>query len=179
MVIALDGVERLTSFDRAGGSWTESLQLLAAMLAPGGTLVLGVENPLGLHRFAADPSEVHRRADDDWAAAELDQSRPANPERLAGLLNACGLTTGRSYAAYGHPARPHLLLEVAALETASVPATLVATACAGAFGTPPPGYDARHLIRTAMAGGLEARIAPRWVTTRTPPAVASRPCRWR
>ncbi|MEU7453534.1 hypothetical protein [Streptosporangium roseum] len=163
VVIALDGVERLTSSDHAAGSWAESLGRLTAMLAPGGTLVLGVENPLGVHRFAGDPSEVHQRADDDWAAVELDQSRPVNLERLAGLLNDSGLTVGRSYAAYGHPAGPHLLLDVSVLETASAPTALAVAACVGVFGTPAAGYDARHLGRMAIAGGLGARVATRWV----------------
>ncbi|MER5319630.1 hypothetical protein [Streptosporangium roseum] len=163
VVIALDGVERLTSSDHAAGSWAESLGRLTAMLAPGGTLVLGVENPLGVHRFAGDPSEVHQRADDDWAAVELDQSRPVNLERLTALLNDSGLTVGRSYAAYGHPAGPHLLLDVSVLETASAPTALAVAACVGVFGTPAAGYDARHLGRMAIAGGLGARVATRWV----------------
>ncbi|GAA4226160.1 hypothetical protein FHR32_003995 [Streptosporangium album] len=163
VVIALDGVERLMSFDHAGSSWAEALRRLVGMLAPGGTLVLGVENPLGVHRFAGDPSEVHERADDDWAAAELDQSRPVNLEQLTDLLDGSGLTLGRSYAAYGHPSGPHLLLDVSALETASAPTALAVAACAGVFGTPPAGYDSRHLCRMAIAGGLGARIATRWV----------------
>ncbi|MFD8528159.1 hypothetical protein ACFV0L_12185 [Streptosporangium canum] len=163
VVIALDGVERLTSSDHAAGSWAESLGRLTAMLAPGGTLVLGVENPLGVHRFAGDPSEVHQRPDDDWAAVELDQSRPVNLERLTDLLNGSGLTVGRSYAAYGHAAGPHLLLDVSVLEAASAPTALAVAACVGVFGTPAAGYDARHLGRMAIAGGLGARVAPRWV----------------
>ncbi|MGV9777369.1 hypothetical protein [Streptosporangium sp. NPDC003464] len=163
VVVALDGVGRLTSFDHAGGTWAESLERLTGMLAPGGTLVLGAENPLGLHRLAGDPHEVHRRADDDWAAAELDGSRPVSLEQLTGLLTAAGLTVGRSYAAYGRPYGPHLLMDVPVLEAASAPAALTVAACAGAFGAPAAGHDPRHLARAVMAGGLGAQVAARWV----------------
>ncbi|MFI7601949.1 hypothetical protein [Actinoplanes sp. NPDC049681] len=101
-IIALDGLERLGTAEQDELSWVETLRLLRAALRPGGLLILGLANRLGLHRMTVAPRPP---ADSDWTAAP-DDTRPAVAEALSRLLG--GVT--RTYACYPDPVAPHLVL---------------------------------------------------------------------
>src|SRR5918992_213512 len=51
VVVAFDGFGRLLSVDRLDLRSAESFERTTAMIAPGGLLLLGAENELGLHRL--------------------------------------------------------------------------------------------------------------------------------
>jgi hypothetical protein len=101
-VIALAGVERLDTAESDGTTWAELLSMLQCVLDPDGVLILGVENPLGLHRLVRVPRPL---TDTDWTPLP-DDTRPAT---LAGLRAAAGAAT-RVYNVYPDPVAPELIL---------------------------------------------------------------------
>ncbi|MFI7548673.1 hypothetical protein ACIBQ2_02900 [Micromonospora sediminimaris] len=106
-VVALDGLDRLGSVEGAQLSWGETFDLLVSVLRPGGRLLLGAENPLGLHRLLTSPPS----ADSDWAAlGEYDDTRPAGPARLRARLTASGLRIGDAWAVFPSPVAPAALV---------------------------------------------------------------------
>ncbi|MEV4705274.1 hypothetical protein [Actinoplanes sp. NPDC049316] len=102
-VIALDGLERLGTAEHDELSWAQKLDVLRGVLAPGGVLMLGLENPLGVHRLVAPPGPL---SDSDWTPA-WDETRPAGPGPLTGALGGAS----RVYALYPDPVRPRVVLE--------------------------------------------------------------------
>ncbi|NMO55314.1 hypothetical protein HH310_29535 [Actinoplanes sp. TBRC 11911] len=92
-VVALDGLDRLISAEAPDRSWDEVLSMVAALVRPGGRLLLAVENPFGLHRLVTLPGEL---SDADWVVAE----GPGGPEVLRGRLAAAGLTVVHDFATY-------------------------------------------------------------------------------
>ncbi len=108
-VVALDGLERLDSVEGTQLTWGEAFDLLVSVLRPGGRLLLGAENPLGLHRLLAAPPPS---TDSDWAAlGEYDDTRPAGPARLRARLTASGLRIGGVWAVFPSPIAPAALLD--------------------------------------------------------------------
>jgi len=102
-VIALDGLERLGTAEHDELSWAATLDVLRAALRPDGLLILGMANPLGVHRLVAPPRPP---SDSDWTPA-WDETRPASAEALAGELGGAA----RIYAVYPDPVRPKLVLD--------------------------------------------------------------------
>ncbi|WBB55368.1 hypothetical protein [Verrucosispora sp. WMMD573] len=108
-VVALDGLDRLDSVEGAQLTWGETFDLLVSVLRPGGRLLLGVENPLGLHRMLTSPPPS---ADSDWSAlGEYDDTRPAGPARLRARLTASGLRIGGTWAVFPSPVAPAALID--------------------------------------------------------------------
>ena len=73
---------------RPGG---ESLAALAALVAPGGRLVLGVRNDLGVDRFVEAGPPDRDGGDDQWEPHGFDPTYPDGP----GALDA-GAGVGRA-----------------------------------------------------------------------------------
>jgi hypothetical protein len=92
-VVALDGLDRLISAEAPDRSWDEILAMVAGLVRPGGRLLLGVENPFGLHRLVALPPGL---SDADWVVAES----PGGLEKVRGRLAGPGLAVVRDFAAY-------------------------------------------------------------------------------
>lgn len=164
-VVALDGLDRLSSVESAELSWGRALELLLAVLRPDGRLLLGVENFLGLHRLVAPAPEP---SDSDWTpAAEYDPTRPAGLPRVLDRLGAAGLTVTRAYSAYPAPLAPTVLLGteiLADILTDGGPRgaveAILRDACV------PTGTvlaDPRRLAVTAVRHGAAATLAPAWV----------------
>ncbi|MEG3634677.1 hypothetical protein [Micromonospora palythoicola] len=108
-VVALDGLERLGSVEGTQLSWGEAFDLLVSVLRPGGRLLLGAENPLGLHRLLASPPPS---TDSDWGSlGEYDDTRPAGPDRLRARMTASGLRIGGAWAVFPSPVAPAALLD--------------------------------------------------------------------
>ncbi|MEV4640002.1 hypothetical protein AB0J80_21900 [Actinoplanes sp. NPDC049548] len=101
-IVALDGLERLNSVESDQLTWAEILTRLKAVLRPGGLLIIGLANPLGLHRLLAAPRPL---ADSDWTPAP-DSTRPATAEALTRMLGGAAET----YACYPDPVAPALVL---------------------------------------------------------------------
>ncbi|BFU44711.1 hypothetical protein [Krasilnikovia sp. MM14-A1004] len=170
-VLALDGLERLGSTEAAPRGWGETLAALVAVLAPGGVLVLGVENLFGLHRIVAPPRPP---SDMDWApGAAHDPTRPTGPAALGSALVAAGLDPVVTYAAYPDPVAPEALLSAGVLADGEVrgwaEATLAQTFAfharirRGAADDPAVLRDPATLAVDAARHDLATALAPGWI----------------
>lgn len=173
-VIALDGLERLTSAEGTELSWGETLDVLLAVLRPGGTLLLGVENLLGLHRLVALPRPL---TDSDWSpAAGHDPTRPAGPDRVHDALAAAGLSVAGSYAAYPDPQAPALLLGDELLADEQVRGYVEAALRRFAPAWTRALTDPVELAVAALRHGAARTLAPGWiVVARRGPVVSPPP----
>lgn len=176
-VVALDGLGRLSSAETTDLSWAECLGVLLAALRPGGHLLLGLENLLGIQQLVGYPSEA---GDADWGApAELDRTRPAGPAQLRADLEHLGLQVLADYAAYPAPAGPTALLATdvladpelngfleATLRAAFMPASAHQATWSGTVCTAVRAEqvltDPGRLAARALRRGLAAELAPAW-----------------
>ncbi|HEX6470990.1 MAG TPA: hypothetical protein VF069_17960 [Streptosporangiaceae bacterium] len=180
-IIAAGGLGRLGTPDGSPLTWAERLARLTDLLAPGGTLVLGVENELGVHRLVAaeapGPTEPYGPYDSPepyeppgGVRGTGQEPVPAGPGELATAL--AGLAVDRCYAAYPDPALPTVLLPAELLDRRQdpheLPALLISAALSGDPGPgerdrPPVLADPRRLTASALARGLGAALAPGWI----------------
>jgi hypothetical protein len=178
VIVALDGFGRLLSVDGGALSWADSLERIAALVAPGGLLLLGAENELGLHRLVDAGLPASTPADGErWPLDRLDHGRPAGPADLAGRLRGAALTVDRTYAAYPVPGTPDALIDTAALDEMAGDGDALTAVTTAAWGRELGGRrllrDPRRLARRAVRRGLGARLAPAWIAVaRRPPADA-------
>jgi len=160
-VVALDGLARLSSVEGAQLAWGEAFELLVAALRPGGTLLLAVENFLGLHRLVALPSE---ETDSDWVAVgEHDQTRPAGLARVRDRLGSAGLYVARTYAAYPAPTAPTALLGAEILADEGLRGFLEATLGAACRPVENVLTDPGRLAISALRHGAADELAPAWL----------------
>ena len=165
-IVALDGLERLGSAEGVELGWGKTLDLLLDLLRPGGLLLLGVENFLGLHRLVTLPPAV---TDSDWAPpAEDDPTRPAGLSRVRERL---GLPVARVYSAYPSPQAPTALLDTTRRSREDQAATL-ARACATVDDVL---MDPRRIADAAARHGAAAELAPAWILTTQDIAVPDGP----
>ncbi|GAB1689100.1 hypothetical protein [Krasilnikovia sp. M28-CT-15] len=166
VVVALDGLDRLCSVEGPQYDWAEALQVLRRTLRSGGTLLLAVENELGVHRLVDRSAVTAARTDGAWRPlGEFDGSKPGAPTRLAARLAAEGLAVSWLGAAWPLPASPTLVATPNALQEG--PSGAVAGAAAGAVGAAyarqPVLSDPRRLAAAAVRGGLGAEFAAAWI----------------
>ncbi|MFV2099576.1 hypothetical protein [Micromonospora sp. LOL_024] len=169
-VVALDGLARLDSVEGAPSTWGQAFDLLATVLRPGGRLLLGVENPIGLHRLLAPPPPS---TDSDWAAlGEYDDTRPAGLARLRDRLTAAGLRIDGTWAAFPSPLAPVALLGTELLADADLTGFLQATLADAEPALPtsaerepafPRLADPERLAGAAVRNGAALELAPGWV----------------
>jgi hypothetical protein len=161
-VIALAGLERLISAEGVEQPWAQTLDQLLALLRPGGTLVLAVENHFGLHRLVRLPGAPR---DEEWtAAAGCDPTRPRGPDQLRERLGGAV----RGLVGYPDPLAPTLLLATDVLaddRVAGAVAALLTRTCEPAG----PGLmDPRPVAVGAARHGAAAALAPVWICTSGP-----------
>lgn len=169
-VIALDGVERLSSVEAPQLGWGPAVEALLGVLRPGGTLLLGVENFLGVHRLVALPGEP---ADAQWVTpGEYDDSRPAGLARVRSRLTAAGLDVARTYAAYPAPTAPAALLGEEVLADGELRGFLHATLRRVCTPSGDVLSDPRWLAVNALRHDAAALLAPAWVLVARRPAAA-------
>ena len=149
-VLALDGLGRLCTPEAPDLGWAETLGLLLAVLRPQGRLLLGVENPFGLHRLLALPPTP---ADTDWVAPD----GPSTPADLHARLAEAGFPAVREYAAY-----PTALLGAEVLADPGLQGYLAATLTAERPAGPLLA-DPDRLVAGALRHGLAASLAPGWI----------------
>jgi hypothetical protein len=168
VVVAFDGVGRLCSVEGPQLDWAESLAVLKRALRPGGTLLLTVENELGVHRLVDPLTGTALQGDGAWQPiGEFDPSRPGTPARLTAHLTREGLTTDWLGAVWPNPAAPTLIATPAALADgpADALAALAAGALAGAYVEKSVLSDPRRLAAAAVRGGLGPELAAGWLFT--------------
>jgi hypothetical protein len=161
-VIALDGLGRLRSAEDepAAADWADDLALLLGVLRPGGRLLLGLANPVGLPRLIALPPEP---GDADWVAPDAhDPSRPSGLTGLGSHLDRNGLTVLAGYAAYPDPVAPTALIGADALADPELAGFLEATLRAAVTPAGTVLADPRRLVSGALHHGLAADLAAGW-----------------
>jgi len=166
LIIALDGLDRLCSVEGPQLDWAEAVQVLRRALLPGGSLLLSVENELGVHRLVDRSAPTSAHGLGDWRpVGEFDETKPGNPARLAATLSADGLAVSWLAAGWPVPSAPTLLATPQALQDGPVDA--LSAAAAGAAGTAYAGVpvlsDPRRLAAAAVRGGLGAEFAASWI----------------
>jgi SAM-dependent methyltransferase len=165
VVVALDGLGRLCSVEGPQYDWAESLQALKRTLRPGGTLLLAVENELGVHRLVDPGSATSAHTDGDWRPLGEFDTKPGNPTRLAGKLSTEGLAVDWLAAAWPVPAAPTLIATPNALQDGPVDALAAVTAAAvgQAYADRAVLSDPRRLAAAAVRGGLGPEFAAAWL----------------
>lgn len=170
-VIALDGLDRLGSLEGTDLTWSEALRVLLSVLRPGGSLLLAVENGIGLHRLvalSADPTDT------GWAGA--DPVEPAGLARVRTLLRGAEVDLVRTYAAYPTQTRPTLLLGEAILADDGLAGFLEIALSRALAPTERVLSDPRRLAVDALRHGVATDLAPAWVIVarrRTPQSGAA------
>ncbi|WP_433300113.1 hypothetical protein ACQP2F_02175 [Actinoplanes sp. CA-030573] len=163
VIVAFDGVDRLCSVEGPQLDWAESVQALKRSLRPGGTLLLAVENSLGVHRLVDPGIPTAAQTDDAWRPlGEFDGSRPGTPARLTARFEAEGLTVGWLAAAWPEPGSPTLAATAEALENEAL-AALAARAAGVAYANRSVLSDPRRLAAAAVRAGLGAELAASWL----------------
>ncbi|MEV4110824.1 hypothetical protein [Nonomuraea sp. NPDC049695] len=178
LVLALDGLLRTHSAEAPAAAWRESLGALAGLIAPGGRLVLGVRNDLGVDRFLEARPADREGGDDQWAPHGFDPTYPSGPAALDRGLESAGLSVRRCYAAYPARQAPRALLSREAL-AADLPDALTFPLSAR-VGERMLVADPLQLTRLVFRHRLGEELAPLWlaVATRLPDdaeTVATRP----
>ncbi|MEU4509838.1 hypothetical protein AB0G05_10105 [Nonomuraea wenchangensis] len=168
LVLALDGLLRTHSAEAPAASWAESLDALSALVAPGGRLVLGVHNDLGVDRILEARPADRDGGDDQWAPHGFDPTYPSGPGALDAALEAAGLSVQRCYAAYPARQAPRALLAREALAF-DLPDALVFPLSAR-DGDRMLVADPLRLTRLVFRHRLGEELAPAWlaVTVRPP-----------
>ncbi|GAA1613337.1 class I SAM-dependent methyltransferase [Catellatospora bangladeshensis] len=176
VIVALDGLDRVVSAEGPQAGWVPALDALAALLAPGGLLLLGVANPLGVHELTALTPTPHEAADRHWhAPAAADPDRPGSPDRLRAVLARDGLTVRRLWLGYPDPLAPVLLLDPEACgpDAPGGMGAAVDLALAGAWAGRDGAAvlsDPHTLAADALANGLGSAFAPLWLVAAVRPS---------
>ncbi|MFF5070417.1 class I SAM-dependent methyltransferase [Micromonospora olivasterospora] len=167
VVIAACGLDAIESVEGTRVGWDGLLERLAGALAPGGALLLRLDNPAGLDRLVAATPWYAGRDDADWVlGGALDAGRPANLDQLRDRLAGAGLATAGCFAAYPGAAAPTALVDAAALAgrgTSGLFDAVLHGACAGGFAGRPVLRDPARLAVDALHAGLGAALAPGWL----------------
>ncbi|GAA1590441.1 class I SAM-dependent methyltransferase [Actinoplanes couchii] len=165
VVIAFDGVGRLCSPEDTPLDWAESVRLLQRSLRPGGTLLLTVENELGIHRLVDPGTPSASRSADAWNAAAEFGTAPGRADRVAEVLGAEGLPVSGMAALWPLPANPTLLINPETLRYGPLDAlaALAANVTATAYSQGSVLSDPRRLAASSVRRGIGAELAPAWL----------------
>jgi len=166
-ILALDGLGRLCSVEGPQLDWADCLQALHHALRPGGTLLLAVENELGLHRLVDLGSATSAHTDSDWSPLGEFGAKPGNPARLSAHLAAEGLTVSWLGAAWPLPEAPTLIATPEALGDgpAGVLSALTARAAGDAYAGKEVLSDPRRLAAAAVRDGMGLEFAAAWLVS--------------
>jgi hypothetical protein len=160
-IVALDGLGRLGSVEDPQLSWSETFEQLLAALRPGGTLLLGLENLLGLHRLVAMPPAL---TDADWTpAADHDETRPAGLASAEARLRAAGLLIKQTYATFPSPTAPAALIDTNLLTDRTHRGYLEALLSDVCTPLDDTLTDPRRLAINAVRHESAAQLAPGWI----------------
>lgn len=176
VVVAAAGLDRVESVEGTPLGWDGMLARLVGVLRPGGTLLLRLDNPVGLHRIVDVPPWYADRADAAWTiGGVLDAGHPANLAQLRARLRAAGLTPDADFAGYPYPDAVSALVATDTLDRETSAGLLDAVlhgACAGGFADRPVLQDPSRLAVDALHAGLAGSLAPAWVVLARRDAVA-------
>jgi hypothetical protein len=167
LVVALGGVDRLSSVDTGETAWGEIFERVTAMLAPGGRLALGVENQLGVHRIIDTHTPLSDWGDDAWSPRDLaEETRPPGLDELRRRITGSGLVEDGLYGAFPEAQRPTLAVAAPVFEDAQCRGTvtaLIKAAFSRGFAGRQVLSDPGTLSRLALQNGLGLQLAPLWI----------------
>ncbi len=180
VVLALDGIPRIYSADSQDVPWLDTLHRLRDLVKPGGRLVLGVTNGLGLDTFLDADSSVKPPADDMWpTSSEVELEPPPGLDAVRAALTSASLTTEQHYAVYPQATKTSLMVHERVLSGHTgdeVLAILASSAFAQGLGSRPVLTDPRRMAREMMRHGTGLSLAPGWMfVTRTEDPAADVP----
>ena len=158
LIVALDGIPRLFGPDSNDLAWPDAVAALRRRLAPGGTLLLGVTNSLGLPRLISAADVTGPAGDDSWPhSLDHDVEPPAGLAAIDRALAGRDLAASAQYAVFGDllAARSDLLDQADPVLRATV-ADVV-----GRTGTDLL-TDPLTTARDVVAHGLGTALAPVW-----------------
>lgn len=170
VVIALDDLSRVWSLESEPMSWRQVYDGVAALVAPDGTLCLGVENELGLHCITQLRSRYTSDHNEDWSVtATFDASRPRSPEAVLRLSADAG--SARLLGALPTWEEQTVLVTDLDSLTPSLTAMLGAlTLGSGAFRR--VGADPTRVTRAAVLSGRLTELVSGWVLISGPTPAA-------
>ncbi|HKD97998.1 MAG TPA: hypothetical protein VKB69_10395 [Micromonosporaceae bacterium] len=154
LVVALAGLDGVTTPDGAAQDWSAALRALAGQVVPGGTLVVAARNAFGLTRLNAVASGDGR----------ADGYEVGHEALLAGLRDV-GMASSARLAVYPDLLDARLVIHRDLLDDVSVrdlAGRLVAAAAGGAEPTV-VATDPVRLARDAVRHGMAYAVAPAWV----------------
>ncbi|MDF8262966.1 class I SAM-dependent methyltransferase [Luteipulveratus flavus] len=162
LVIALDDMARVLSLETEVLDWQEVFDAVRALLADGGTLLLGVENELGLHRIGSLRSRYTSNDDATWSAtATFDTGRPRTEAALTGVLADAGLVVRRL--GIGLPAwEDQAVIATGTRSFSPQMDTLLAAATLGSAAFRRVGADPTRVTRAAVLSGRLPDLASGW-----------------
>ncbi|NHN54603.1 hypothetical protein G9U51_02260 [Calidifontibacter sp. DB0510] len=106
LVIAVAGVDRLTSYDAQRVSFADQLQMLAGLTTDGGVLAVA-------HEFDTAPASVldarpedQRHGDNDWRPVDTDTTRPVDHAGFVAAVRAVRAGEVDDLLLFGPPAAP-------------------------------------------------------------------------
>ncbi|MCG5454168.1 class I SAM-dependent methyltransferase [Micromonospora sp. PSH03] len=174
VVIAAAGLDPVESVEGTRLGWDGVLARLVAAVRPGGSLLLRLDNPLGLHRLVDTTPWYASRDDSAWViGGVLDRAHPANRDQLRERLGAAGLRPAACWATYPDVNAPTALLDADHLDRDAGSGLFDAVlhgACAGGFTSATVLQDPARLAVDALHAGRAADLAPGWLTLAHRPA---------
>ena len=175
MVIAAAGLDPVESVEGARLGWDGVLARLVAALRPGGTLLLRLDNPLGLHRLVATTPWYAGRDDSAWTiGGVLDRTHPANRDQLRERLSRGGAAADARAGPRTPMPTPRRRCSTPTTSTGHRLRAASTRCCtAPAPGVSPSGtvlQDPARLAVDALHAGRAADLAPGWLTLAHRPA---------
>jgi hypothetical protein len=167
VVLALDGIPRLFSADGEDLPWISAVGRLRDLVRPGGHLVLGVANALGLDQMLDADASVKPPTDDQWPSTTTAiTTPPPGLQTIRRVLTGHDLEIREQYAVYPRLAKASLMVHertLAGSEGDEAPAILASAAFASGMGDRPVLTDPRRMAREMMRHGVGLELAPGWL----------------
>lgn len=167
VVMALDGIPRLFAADSVDLPWAETVAMLRRLVKPGGHLVLGVGNAMGLDQLLDADASVKPPADDKWpTSTDADVTPPPGLNAVKAVLAANELVVREHYAVFPRASKTSLMVHehtLAGSEGDEVLSILASSAFANGMGDKPVLTDPRRLAREMVRHGMGMQLAPGWL----------------
>lgn len=161
VVVALDDLTRVWSSESEPTTWAAMYAATQALLAPGGTLLLAVENELGLAQLTSLHSRYTSDRDEDWSVtATFDDTRPRSSQALAQVAASAGHTQILG----ALPTWQEQTVLISEFDDASAPmTTLLGALTLGSPAYRRVGADPSRVTRAAVLSGRLAHLCSGWL----------------
>ncbi|NYJ73946.1 class I SAM-dependent methyltransferase [Allobranchiibius huperziae] len=170
LVVALDDVTRVWSPESEPMTWAQVYDAVRRLVAPGGRLLLGVENELGLQRITSLHSRYTSDHDEDWSVtATFDASRPRS---LQALIDVADGDTGSVQVLGALPIWQEQTVLVSGIDELSPElTTLLGALTLGSPAYRRVGADPTRMTRAAVLSGRLPHLCSGWILITGPTPV--------